>query len=92
MAIGLYFNNEGFTLDKYNEAIKKLEAAGAAAPKGRMYHVAFGPKEQVQVFDIWEDQATFEKFGETLLPILGALGVTIADPMSEPVHNIIVGK
>ena len=92
MAIGLYFNNEGFTLDKYHQAIKKLEAAGAAAPKGRTYHFAFGDPNQVQVFDIWEDQATFEKFGETLIPILADLGVTIADPMSAPVHNIIVGK
>jgi len=92
MAIGLYFNNEGFTLDKYKEALKRLEAAGAGAPKGRLYHFAFGDPNQVQVFDIWEDQAGFEKFGETLLPILGSLGVTIAEPMAAPVHGIIVGK
>ena len=91
MAIGLYFNNEGFNLDKYREALKKLEAAGAGAPEGRTYHFAFGDPNQVMVFDIWDSQENFEKFGETLVPILTELGVTLGEPMPMPVHNIIVG-
>jgi len=92
MAIGAYVNNEGFTLDKYKEAVKKLEAAGAGAPKGRMYHFAFGDESHVLVFDIWESQEDFERFGETLVPVLGELGVTLAEPLISPIFNQIVGK
>ena len=40
MALGIYFVHEGFTPEKYDSAIKKLEAAGGGAPKGRTYHCA----------------------------------------------------
>lgn len=92
MAIGVYVQNEGFTLDKYNEALKKLEAAGAGAPQGRTYHFAFGDENHVLVFDIWESQEAFEKFGETLVPVLGELGITLAQPMVSPIFNTIVGN
>ena len=34
MALGIYFVHEGFTPEKYNSAIKKLEVAGAGSPRG----------------------------------------------------------
>lgn len=92
MAVGLYFTPKGFSPDKYDEAIKRLEAAGAAAPPGRSYHVAFSGQEGgLNVFDVWDSQESFEKFGETLLPILGELGVDPGQPQVVPVHNVIRG-
>ncbi len=91
MALGLYFTPTGFTKDKYDEAIKKLEEAGAGAPAGRSYHVALETNGEIQVFDIWESQETFETFGQTLLPILSELGVDPGQPMVSPVHNVIEG-
>jgi hypothetical protein len=41
------------------------------------------------VFDVWESQETFEAFGETLMPILGELGVDAGQPNIAPVHNVI---
>jgi len=35
MALGIYFIHEGFTPEKYDSAIKKLDAAGVGNPKGR---------------------------------------------------------
>jgi hypothetical protein len=35
MAIGIYFGNGNFPADKYDEALSKLQAAGAGAPAGR---------------------------------------------------------
>jgi hypothetical protein len=40
MAVGLYFTPTGFNKDKYDEAIRQLEEAGAGAPAGRTFHVA----------------------------------------------------
>ena len=75
MALGIYFVHPGFTPEKYESAIKQLEAAGAGAPKGRSLHVALESNGEVQVFDIWESQADFDAFGTTLIPILTELGV-----------------
>lgn len=91
MALGFYFVHDGFTPEKYDSAIKQLEAAGAGAPKGRTFHVALESDGAIQVFDIWESQADFDAFGETLLPILGDLGLELNPPMVANVHNVIQG-
>lgn len=91
MALGFYFRAASFPPDKYDEAIKQLEAAGAGAPAGRSYHVALEADGDIQVFDIWESQEAFEAFGATLIPILSGLGVDPGQPMVAPVHNVIEG-
>jgi hypothetical protein len=91
MALGFYFTPSGFTQDKYDEAIRQLDAAGAGAPEGRSYHVALETDGAIQVFDIWESEAAFEAFGATLLPIMNSLGVDPGEPMVARVHNVIGG-
>lgn len=91
MALGIYFAHEGFTPEKYANAIKQLEGAGAGAPKGRTFHVALESDGTIQVFDIWDSMQDFEAFGSTLAPILSGLGVELKDPMIATVHNVIKG-
>jgi hypothetical protein len=91
MAIGIYFGQRDFSADKYDEAIGRLEAAGAGAPEGRSYHVALEVDGKINVFDVWESQEAFDSFGATLLPILAELGVDPGPPMAMPVRNVIVG-
>jgi hypothetical protein len=91
MALGFYFVNEGFTVEKYRTAIKRLEAAGAGAPKGRTLHVALESNGEIQVFDIWESQKDMDAFGPTLMPILVELGVKVKPPMVATVHGVIKG-
>lgn len=91
MALGLYFTPSSFTPDRYDEVIKQLEAAGAGAPAGRLYHVALETDGQIQVFDIWDSQESFQAFGATLMPILAGVGVNPGEPQISPVHNIIQG-
>ena len=61
-------------------------------PKGRLYHASFGDKNNLQVFDVWESQETFAKFGETLLPIMAEIGYKPPAPKFSPVHNTIIGR
>jgi hypothetical protein len=75
----------------YDETISRLEAAGAGAPAGRLYHVAMESDGLVQVFDVWDSQESFEAFGATLMPIMTELGADPGAPMVSPIHNIIVG-
>jgi hypothetical protein len=91
MAIGIYFSDSNFTVEQYDQAIGKLEAAGAGAPEGRTFHVALETDGQINVFDIWDSQAAFDVFGETLMPILAELGAEPGTPMPAPVHNLIQG-
>ena len=91
MALGFYFTPSGFTPAVYDEALNRLEAAGAGSPPGRQYHVALESDGLIQVFDVWDSQESFEAFGATLLPIMSALGTDPGEPMVAPVRNIIKG-
>jgi hypothetical protein len=91
MALSFYFTPSSFTPAVYDETIKKLEAAGAGAPAGRLYHAALEADGKIQVFDIWDSQESFEAFGPTLMPIMKGLGADPGQPMVSPVRNIIKG-
>ncbi len=91
MALCMYFPLQGMTPDKYDQIISRLESAGAGAPRGRSYHVAFQMGDGLQVVDVWDSQEDFDAFGETLMPILGELGVDPGQPAIGEVENIIVG-
>jgi hypothetical protein len=91
MPLGLYFTPSSFTKERYDDTIKRLEAAGAGAPAGRLYHCAMEADGLIQVFDVWESQESFEAFGATLVPIMTELGADPGTPMISPVHNIIKG-
>ena len=91
MAISVFFPEANFTAKQYAEVIKRLEKAGAGTPKGRLHHTCFGDVTNLQVYDVWESQETFAKFGETLLPIMAEVGYKPPTPIFSPVHNIIRG-
>ncbi len=92
MALGMYFTPSTFTPARYDDAIKRLEEAGAGAPPGRLYHVAMEADGLIQVFDVWDSEESFQAFGATLVPILTELGVDPGQPQVSPVHNAIVGS
>ena len=91
MSIALTFSPSGMTAAKYDETIKKLNAAGAGSPKGRSYHVCYGDANSVQVTDVWDSMEDFQAFGNILMPILQSLGVDPGQPNPIQVHNIIEG-
>lgn len=91
MAISVYINPKSVTAAQYDEIVRRLDAAGAGKPAGRLYHACFGTGDKLQAFDIWESQQAFDKFGETLMPIAQEMGVDLGQPMVEPVHNLIQG-
>ncbi len=89
MAVGIYVALSGMTTEKYNECTKRLKQAGAAHPPGRSYHASFGPPDKLAVFDVWSSQAAFEKFGQTLLPILQELGVEAGHTSVLEIHKVV---
>ncbi len=90
MAIGVYFAPAALSKEKYNECIKLLRKAGAGSPPGRAYHASFGPQDKLMVFDVWTSQASFDKFGKTLMPVLQQLGIDPGQPSIMPMHKVIL--
>ncbi len=92
MPIITVFNLSSMTTEKYNQAIRGLEAAGQGKPKGRLYHVAARQDDgSTIVTDIWESAALLDEFGKTLVPVLTKAGVTPVQPTVHPVLNVIEG-
>ena len=90
MALGFYFAPKPpMSAQQYNECIKRLKKAGAGHPRGRVYHASFGTADNLAVFDVWTNQAAFDKFGKTLMPILAEVGVDPGAPDFIETHNII---
>jgi len=92
MAVVLRFTTDGFTAAQYADVVRRLEEAGAGTPAGRLYHVCFGDQSNLRVSDIWDSKESFERFSETLQPILEKVGVPPGNIEFFDVHNIIVGE
>ena len=90
MPIAMYFHPPQMSAAQYDEIIKRLEAAGQGNPPGRVHHSAFGEPDHLMVYDVWDSQESFDKFGETLMPIMGEMGIDPGQPAVMPVHNMIV--
>ena len=89
MPLGFYFSPNSMNAQQYDTCIRKLESAGAGKPAGRLYHACFGTGDKLAVFDVWDSQQSFDKFGETLIPVMQELGIDIPAPHVMPVHNVI---
>ena len=62
------------TTDQYDEIWRQLRDADADHPAGRLSHVGFEKDGSIQVVDVWDSMESFEAFGQTLLPIVEAVG------------------
>lgn len=91
MAIAVTFTPQSMDAGQYDEVIRRLEAAGAGSPRGRLHHVCYGAGSHLRVTDIWESEEALGAFGQTLMPILQEVGVDPGQPEINPVHNTIAG-
>jgi hypothetical protein len=88
MAIAVYFHPNGMTLEQFQETHRRLAAAGAAEPSGRLHHSCFGEDGDLMVYDIWESPESFEAFGATLMPIVAEVGIDVGEPTIMPIHRL----
>jgi hypothetical protein len=88
MAIGVYFHPGSLTTQQYEQVTAELEDAGEARPAGRISHCAFGPEDNLMIFDVWENEQTFEQFGKVLRPILEKIGLDAGTPDVMPIHRM----
>jgi len=96
MAIGVYFNFEGATLDQYDEVCRRLNdgqpmrALSDWPGGGCLEHSAWAEDSgALGVFDVWESPEAFRAFGDKLMPLLGEVGMTPAEPHIVQLHNFV---
>lgn len=90
MAIVVQFAVDGMSTEQYDAVLQRLQAAGAGAPPGRLYHVSYGAPDNLQVIDVYDSPQSLEAFGGTLQPILQEMGI-VARPDIQEVYKIIRG-
>ena len=90
MAFAVIFTPKPMNAKQYDEVLRRLEKAGAGNPPGRSYHFCYGEGDSLGVTDVWESLEQFQKFGETLMPILAELGVNPGEPVIRPLYNKII--
>ena len=86
------FNIPGMTAKQYDQCWDELRKAGMSNPPGLIFHVGAQQGDSWVVADVWESLEKFNKFGETLMPILQNAGVAMVPPVISPVHYILEGE
>ena len=90
MSIVVRFSPTALTSEKYDESVRRLEAAGAWPPVGLDYDVCFGSDGNLLVCEIWDSREQLDAFGERLMPLLGDVGIGFdRDPEIFEVHAAI---
>ena len=77
---------------EYDQVIQELEATGHGNPPGRLSHVVGRSGDGYIVADVWESQEAFERFGQTLIPLMERVGAPPPAVQIYPVHNTIRGE
>jgi hypothetical protein len=90
MSVVVRFNPTNLTSEKYDEALRKHEAAGVDfPPDGMAYHVCFGSNGKLRVSEIWDSREQMDAYGKRLMPILADTGIEFTgEPEVAEVHNI----
>jgi hypothetical protein len=91
MPVALLSTPVSMTVEQYDRIIEQLEACGSGAPPGRRFHVCFGPRSHVMLFDVWDSTEDFLAFRATLMPILANEQVSIAPPEPLEIHRLVEG-
>lgn len=91
MPLAVMFSPKSMNGDQYDDIIVRLAEVGEGAPHGRLYHACYGSGDALHVFDIWDSQASFEHFGQKLMPILAEVGIDPGEPQINPTHSLIPG-
>jgi len=91
MSYIVHFTPDTMSSEQYEECMRELTAAGAVQPEGRLFHACYGTSPDLRVVDVWDSQESFERFGQTLMPLLQRIGVNPGPPEIAAAYNIIAG-
>lgn len=95
MAIVAVFQSPTLTQATYEESVRLLSGGRSRMEKsadwpvpGLLVHVAGQGPTGFRVVDVWESEAAFQRFGETLMSIMKAIGIE-GEPEVYPAHTVV---
>jgi hypothetical protein len=94
VAVVVVFQGPGFTQENYEESVRRLTGGGRLESpadwpvEGLLAHAAGQGEGGFRVVDVWESAEAFQRFGETLVPILRDMGVE-GEPEVYPAHTYV---
>jgi hypothetical protein len=94
MAIVAVFQSPSFTQEQYDETVRRLvgkdrmESASDWPADGLLAHIAGQGENGFRVVDVWASEEGFNRFGETLMPIIQELGIEV-QPEIYPAHAFV---
>ena len=89
MAVAIYFNPPTLSEKQYRTVTDQLESQGSWPPPGLVHHSCFGEGDSLMVYEVWEDQAALDAFGQRLMPVLKEHSIDPGQPAVMPVVNVI---
>jgi hypothetical protein len=91
-AISVLFRAPDMTAAQYDQIVAGLEGLGLGAPQGRRCHASVATDDGWMLFGVWDSEEALRRFGERLMPLIAAAGVTLSPPEIRPVHNVVAGQ
>ena len=95
MAVVAVFQSPSLTQEKYEQSVvrvsggkSRMEAPSDWPVEGLLAHIAGDGENGFRVIDVWESEEAFNRFGETLMPILEEVGVE-GRPEVYPAHTFV---
>lgn len=88
MPIAVRITPTQMTRADYEKIMGELEASGAGAPDGRVFHASYG-EDEVHMFEMWESHESFQPYHDNLMNLLQGAGIDGGIVQIEPVHNTI---
>ena len=95
MPVVAVFQSPGFTQEQYEKSVvgvtggkTRVESPSDWPVDGLLAHIAGQGETGFRVVDVWESEEAFNRFGETLMPILEELGVE-GRPEVYPAHTFV---
>lgn len=94
MPVVLVHEGKGLTRQNYEESVRRITGGkGLTSPadwpvEGLLVHAAGEGPNGFRVVDVWESEEAAKRFGETLGPVLGEVGVEAA-PEMYPAHTFV---
>src|SRR4051794_12947609 len=95
MALMAIHKVPSLTRERYEEVVRRLtggkgrfESAADVPFEGLLVHVAAETDEGFVIFDVFESQEAFDRFGEQIAPIPREVGIE-EPPKAFPVHTFI---
>ncbi len=76
------------TVDKVSGGKSRMQSPSDWPVEGLLAHVTGQGETGFRVVDVWESEEAFNRFGETLLPILKEIGVE-GRPEVYPAHTFV---